>query len=99
MTNREVAHAFVSGNRAQVAHLTATGIWLTSYTTEVAHRNPDGSIGVNPVKYSPTTSRHLSELRSALRTAGYQETEKTEDIGVWYWHQKSVVPFVIWERI
>lgn len=88
---------------------------LISYRTEVATRFVDpitGLVGfaLTPRKYSPTTSKVMSQLRRMLTAAGFEPTGETMSVqttvpGRWggygpAWHATGfeVLPFEVWRR-
>lgn len=74
MKNIDVVHAFIRQERLKVGNLTSTGSKLFSYNTVIAQwklYNGNLILLINPTKYSVTTSKHLTLLRSRIpsRTA------------------------------
>ena len=77
MRNQEVAEMFVCGKPAKGSNMYTDGDKLFSWQTIIAQRTANGFI-YNGCKYSVSTSRHQSHLRSALQ--GYRYTEITEGV-------------------
>lgn len=71
---------------------------LYSYETPIAFRTGYKEIAYNPNKYSPTTSRHQSFLRSAMEKAGYRPHEETyTPLKMGKYEPASQEPFVVWK--
>lgn len=115
-TAREVVQAFMQGEslRTRAAHVpggrrvTALAGKLYSYNTLVAAR-VEAQAAVTTRRYSVTTAKLLSRVRSALRQQGYEETVVTVQVevnnpGRWggfgpaWGPDYSTVPFVLWTR-
>ena len=65
MKNKEVCKEFICRRVASGSNLISTGDKLFSYNTCIAQWYPNGVI-YNETKYSSTTSRHQSYLKSAI---------------------------------
>lgn len=71
--NKSIATAFANGaTKGKGSHLFIDGdtIYSYGYHFPIARRNADGTVWINPDKYSVSTSRHQSLVRAALATAG-----------------------------
>jgi hypothetical protein len=109
VNNKQVAAAFVAGQSGKGSNFRSENGCLFSYRTQVAERLHDGSIAVNPRKYSQSTSRQMSHLYNALIAAGYEETSERLEVevhnpGRWngqgpaWGPEWSSIPFIVWER-
>lgn len=65
MKNKEVCKEFICHRVASGSNLVSTGDKLFSYNTCIAQWHSNGVI-YNETKYSSTTSRHQSYLKSAI---------------------------------
>lgn len=65
MKNKEVIINFLNGKSAKTKNLKTDGVTLISYNTAIATHYPIGVI-VNNTKYSSSTSRIQSNLKSQL---------------------------------
>ena len=78
--NDNLVKAFVEGARnLRNGSMSVIGDKLFSYATCIAQRTDEGFI-VNLSGYSPTTSRHQSHLRNALRNCKYSVVGKDKHI-------------------
>ena len=67
MKNKNVIANFLNGQSAKTKNLKTDGITLVSYNTAIATYLPEkNGIVVNNTKYSSSTSRIQSELKSQL---------------------------------
>jgi len=66
MTTEQVITAFLAGRSASNGRISTDGTNLYSYSTIIARHAVDGGYWITDVDYSATTSRHISELHSAL---------------------------------
>lgn len=62
MRNEEIVQEFLVRNTAFTNNLTSTGDKLFSYQTVIAQWI-NGTLVINPTKYSSTTSRHLGYVK------------------------------------
>lgn len=91
MTNYDVCIAFVNGSKNGVHSLSMRvnhdGSKLFSYGTVIAQKLPNGAIVLNDTKYSVTTSKHQSHIRSAIyrfaSTLKIYRTNKLVPIGTY----------------
>jgi hypothetical protein len=73
MSNTTIAIRFAQGSTTgKGSHLFIEGdtIYSYGYHFPVARRNADGTVWLNPDKYSVSTTRHQSLVRNALAKAG-----------------------------
>ena len=63
--NKAAAVALLAGKsyKSKNGSISCNGQTVYSYATAIAHKLPDGTILLNPTKYSPTTSRQQGDLR------------------------------------
>lgn len=87
MTNKEFIKEFIRGEKrfGAYCHLGYADDRLINYSTEICRIDRTNRRAmVNVKKYSNTTSRIQSMLRSALQSAGYQITDYVgEDAYFW----------------
>lgn len=93
MTNAQLCINFVNGNvsikNGNNMHISEDGKDLYSYGTCIATRLANGGFIMNPTRYSCTTSKHQSYLRSALRGHAYIET--SANVPVW---TRGLLPYL-----
>lgn len=72
MTNQQVINNFKCGKSGKSSNGNLYVSWdgnrLINYNTCIAQRLSDGTFVVNSTKYSPTTSKIQTYVRSTLRT-------------------------------
>lgn len=81
--NEKVIKAFLRGERASSpkrnlmwggydASISTDGVILWSYSTPIAKWDGEDTVAVNPRKYSATTSRQQSDLKTLIDKFGYK---------------------------
>lgn len=82
LSNREVIKSFVYKGRSNNANVHSEGDKLFSYNTIIAQWVEPYVLKINVTRYSSTTSRHLSLLRSALNDIELDRIEEVNDIPI-----------------